>query len=198
MPQTVTLTAYTFDELSDNAKETAREWFRSVQLDYDWWDSVYDDAKNLGKALGIQIADIYFSGFWSQGDGACFTGQYSYRPDWREALDQECGGDDYVQLVQIGEALQDYRAYNPDEAVAVVTVKHTGPYSHEHSVRMEDEYTGTAPRKEIKDALRDFMRWIYSKLRAEYEWLQSDEQVDETIRANEYLFTSEGRRHAVL
>lgn len=194
MPQTVTLTAYTFDELDDSAKETAREWFRSVQLDYDWWDFTTDDAKRLGKTLGIEIDDIYFSGFSSQGDGACFTGQYSYRPDWREVLDQECGGDDLVRLTEIGETLEKNRVLCGDdgEIEEYVWVRKAGRYSHEYSVSIESE------SEEIKDALRDFMRWTYSRLRAEYEWLQSDEQVDETIRANEYLFTAEGRRHAVL
>lgn len=194
MPQTVTLTAYTFDELDDSAKEAAREWFRSVQLDYDWWDFTTDDAKRLGKTLGIEIDDIYFSGFSSQGDGACFTGQYSYRPDWREVLDQECGGDDLVRLTEIGETLEKNRVLCGDdgEIEEYVWVRKAGRYSHEYSVSIESE------SEEIKDALRDFMRWTYSRLRAEYEWLQSDEQVDETIRANEYLFTAEGRRHAVL
>jgi hypothetical protein len=41
----VTTTVYTFDELSDNAKEKAREWWRSNGLDYEWYDSCIDDIK---------------------------------------------------------------------------------------------------------------------------------------------------------
>jgi hypothetical protein len=37
------------------------------------------------------------------------------------------------------------------------------------------------------------MRWIYRQLEREYEWLMSDEQVDESIRINEYEFTEEGK-----
>lgn len=43
-------------------------------LGYDWWDSVYEQFKENGVAKGFDLEHIYFSGFWSQGDGACWTG----------------------------------------------------------------------------------------------------------------------------
>jgi hypothetical protein len=191
MPQTISITAYTFDELSDEAKEKAREWYREGALDYDWWDYTFEYATYVGKALGIQIDKIYFSGFYSQGDGACFVGRYEFRPDWREALNQECGGEDRDELAAIGETLQDYRTHDPDEAVVAVG-RATRFYNHENTTSIESK------SHEVRDALRDFMRWIYSKLRDEYEYLNADEQVDEGIRNNEYLFTENGRRQAVL
>ena len=45
----------------------------------------------------------------------------------------------------------------------------------------------------VIDTMRDFNRWIYKRLLAEYEWLIADEQVEESIIANEYEFTEEGR-----
>lgn len=41
-------TLYQFDELSDKAKETARDWFREGALYYGWWDSIYEDAATIG------------------------------------------------------------------------------------------------------------------------------------------------------
>jgi hypothetical protein len=38
------------------------------------------------------------------------------------------------------------------------------------------------------------MHWLYDRLRENYDWLNSDEQVDETILANEYEFTETGER----
>jgi hypothetical protein len=46
--------------------------------------------------------------------------------------------------------------------------------------------------EELTEALRDFNRWIFKSLEKEYEYLMSDEQVDESIKANEYEFTKEG------
>ena len=76
--KTKTINVYSFDELSEQAKEKAREWFRAGTLDYEWWDGVFEDAKRVGALIGIGIDDIRFSGFWSQGDGASLSGTYTY------------------------------------------------------------------------------------------------------------------------
>ena len=46
----------------------------------------------------------------------------------------------------------------------------------------------------VTEALRDLARWLYRQLEREYEYLSSDEIVDETIVANGYTFTESGRR----
>ena len=46
----------------------------------------------------------------------------------------------------------------------------------------------------IPELMRDFADWIYRQLEKEWEWQNADEQVDESIRANEYDFEIDGRR----
>ena len=46
----------------------------------------------------------------------------------------------------------------------------------------------------VTEALRDLADWLYRQLEREYEYLTSDESVEETIIANEYTFTEAGRR----
>jgi len=46
----------------------------------------------------------------------------------------------------------------------------------------------------VIEALRDLARWLYRQLESEYNALNSDEMVDETIVANAYTFTASGRR----
>lgn len=77
MPRVREITVYSFAELDDMAKERARDWYRAHALDYDWWDSTVDDAKTCLSLLGFDIADVYFSGFASQGGGACFAGEWN-------------------------------------------------------------------------------------------------------------------------
>ena len=94
MSEVIETTVYRLDELSDNAKEKARAWYREGGFDYDWYDAVYEDFQQIAEILGIdfktrtvrlmgggsrQEPRIFFSGFWSQGDGASFEGSYSYR-----------------------------------------------------------------------------------------------------------------------
>jgi len=49
-----------FNELTKDLKQTVIENYRDINTDYDWWDNVYCDAKEIGKLLGIDIDEIYF------------------------------------------------------------------------------------------------------------------------------------------
>lgn len=71
---------------------------RNVNVEYDWWDNLFEDFTQQLAETGIAVdtrevklmngktrqdPSIYFSGFWSQGDGAYFEGRVS---DWPEFL----------------------------------------------------------------------------------------------------------------
>jgi len=203
MPHELKKKVYYFNELSDEAKEKAREWYREGAFEWNWWDFVYEDAKYIGAILGIDITDIYFSGFWNQGDGACFTGSYSYAKGWRKKLEGHCPKESDV--FEIGEALQKAQRelfYNYE-----CSCVHQGHYNHSGCMKIiggvEDHHIGqgtsdqekyTELEGRIQQALREFADWIYSQLEKQYDWMNSDEQVDETILANEYEFDKEGNR----
>lgn len=56
MPKQKIILVYQFDELDDKAKERAREWYRVGALDYEWWESVYEDAGQVGlKITGFDL-----------------------------------------------------------------------------------------------------------------------------------------------
>jgi hypothetical protein len=46
----------------------------------------------------------------------------------------------------------------------------------------------------VAEVLCDLARWLYRQLEREYEYLTSDEVVDEAIVANAYTFTEAGHR----
>ena len=50
-----------FAELSDEAKEIARENFREHHLDYDWWEFCYDDFTTIAELLGITLKIVTLS-----------------------------------------------------------------------------------------------------------------------------------------
>jgi hypothetical protein len=204
MPETREITIYQFDELSDKAKEKAREWYRNGQLDYDWWEAVYDDADKIASIIGIDIdrkdkntPAIYFSGFSSQGDGACFEGSYRYKKGWRKELAEyapRIGTN--ADIWQIAEALQAIQARQFYKLEA--TCWQHGHYRHSGGMSVDVEHADDRYRDigdaedEIRDQLRLFADWIYGRLEQEHDWLTSDEQVDEAIRANEYEFLENG------
>lgn len=39
---------YSFDELSDDAKQVAIEQFYSINIERDWWNIMFEDAANIG------------------------------------------------------------------------------------------------------------------------------------------------------
>jgi hypothetical protein len=200
--ETVTRKLYQFDELDSDAKNAAREWWRAGGLDYEWWDCVCDNAKTIAGLMGIDPIEIQFSGFWSQGDGASFTGDYEYKAGSVAAVRDYAPRDSVLHA--IAESLARVQRRNFYQLSANVT-RRTNHYVHENTVSVDvtrgvrggyDYYipANDDASEAITEALRDFMRWIYRQLESEYEYINSDESVDESILCNEYEFTVDGSR----
>lgn len=212
MPQVLEYTVYQFDELSDKAKEKARQWYASSVFSdsYDW-EFVYEDAARMAEILGIDLRQrpvklvgggtlykpaIFFSGFWSQGDGACFEGDYRYKPGALKAIKTAAPND--TDLHSIAKQLQQVQARHFYKLRA--TMRHSGHYYHSGCMSVDvahydDNYRDIGSAEEdIRQLMRDFADWIYDQLKKEYNWLTSDEQVEESIRANEYTFDEDGNR----
>lgn len=202
MSRIIETEVFKFPELSDAAKEKAREWYRNGAWDYDWWDSVYADADTIAGLMGITMdrkgkhsPTIYFSGFWSQGDGACFEGTYCYKKGSVKAIKDYAPRDE--ELHRIATGLQDLQRRNFYALSA--SMKQHGHYNHSGCMTVsvsDDRHTyrwvDASAEDELTQYMRDFADWIYGQLEKEYEWLTSDEQVDEAIIANEYEFDAEG------
>ena len=219
MPREVIKTVFKYEELSDEAKEKAREWYRGEDggLDYEWWDCVYDDFERICEILGIELAtkpvrlmgggttykpEVYFRGFSSQGDGACFAGRFRGKLDMVEKIKEYAPQD--KDLHSIAECLfVDF--VEPYNATCRVDITTRGNYCHSHTMHFEfNEYEDSdgewLPMEDrsresvVEYNLRSLADWLYDKLEKEYEWLTSDEVVAENIIANEYEFDEFGNR----
>ena len=196
MTTTHVLTTYTFDELSEKAQENALEkyWDWNVSDSF-WSECTLDDVKEIGNLIGLEIDNIYFSGFASQGDGACFEGSYSYKAGGLKAL-EEYAPQEY-ELHAIAQQLQDLQCKN--FYMLWANVKHRGHYYHEMctdiQVGSDNEGMGGANDEAhdgTQEILRDFMRWIYKRLKSEYDYLTSEEQIKNSLIANEMEFNEDG------
>lgn len=193
--KTITVQAYTFSELSDKAKDKARQYHRDAYIsDGFWYRGILDDAKEVGKILGFDIDNIYFSGFSSQGDGASWTGDYRYEKGAPVKVAKHTGND--AELIRIAQGLQDTQRRNFYRLTASVSV--SGRYSHSHTMRADVEDISD-PYRDVSDAeedllelFRDFADWVYSNLQTEYDYQTSDAAIAEAFDANEVLFTAEG------
>ena len=213
---------YSFDELSPDAKETARESWRTSD-DGSNLQGVIEDAAECAKILGIDlIADtttrcseptIYWSGFCSQGDGACFEGRYTFRPEAIAEIRQHAGQDTILhdiadelhrlsnpsRLTFCGGAitLVDHEwQEEPQSSALYAKMTHSGHYYHSgcmdvevsYSEGMEDPPIETA--NAVTEQMRAFADWIYKHLEAENEYQNSDEAVDDML--SEYTFDEDG------
>jgi len=146
-------TIYQYDELpTERAKERAREWLAGLTFsDSNDWEHVYTDAEQVADLLGITIHSrsfktvgggsgsepcIWFSGFSSQGDGACFEGVYQYAKGAPAAVAAYAPKD--AELLRIAKGLQDVQRRNFYRLRA--TCRQSGHYYHSGcmSVSVED------------------------------------------------------------
>lgn len=217
MPKKITKEVYSFSELSPEAKERARDWWRETAFDHDWWDFIFSDAVEVGKILGIEFDSvnqgkrrdgrsiyepaIYFEGFHQQGSGACFTGTWGEARDAARRIRDHAAWD--TELHDIADQLTGLQLVYDFTLGATIT-KRGGCGSHEHCVSIDvgrsndsGDFDCDVPHeveKAIADLLRRFMKWIYRQLEAEYEYQNSDDCVDENIKANDYAFDVNGER----
>lgn len=184
---------YSFEELDAVAKEKARDWYRQADVGWDWYQLTLDDAKDCAKLFGLQIDDIYFE-LHIQGAGARFVGRYAYEKGGLAAVIKDRPEDE--ELHRIVRELQAIQSRNFYSLTASIKCGRDNM-----RVEVEDQRhnygwlsDGNTAEKEIRDCMRDFAAWIYKRLDDKWEYLNSDEVVDESIIASEYEFTESGKR----
>lgn len=208
--ETTTRTLYQFKELTETAQATAIEAYQQQAGEFfDSAEFVYDDAADTADLFGLDIRQrrktskdgsktwydpaIYYSGFWSQGDGACFEGRYEYKRGALAAVKADRPTD--TELHRIVEELQHAQAANFYKIIA--TTEHNGRYYHSGcmSVALEhadDSYRDIKNEDDFIQALRDFADWIYKRLEESYEYDTSEENARQYLEDSDYEFTADG------
>lgn len=182
--------------MNDETKDELIEKYWDINVDHDWWEFTYDDFKLQMIEKGITVADINFTGFYSQGDGASFTGTIDMKTFLKvHDLEQHYMGATF--FAGLGELYANIG-------------RHNSRYSHENTTYIElqqdtyNDYEEDDLRcqvygqmadvlsdewqqldEEVTEICRSYMQDLYSKLREEYESLTSKEVIWETIVANE-------------
>lgn len=175
---TIERTLYTIDELSGDAKDKALIHFRGINVDHDWWEHIYKDAATIG----LEITSFDLSNRKS------ITGRLKESLRNCCALIRKHHGKESDTFKTARQYLKGYaKAFAAWRANEV----ETSPEAYEdHSPgdwldEFDDEDLAEDFRKEL---LQDY----FSMLQDEYEYQTGEEQVLESVRANEYLFTEDG------
>lgn len=153
----------------------------------DWWDLLEEELKADLASKGFAMVIVYFSGFCSQGDGACFTGHVD---DWTLFAPWVGLSEDAGRLL--------------GECGATLSVVSTGRYCHEYTMTIDSIFVPDNPydndeeqilqqacwdavlrkgdilaeeEEHILGVLRARAKEFYRQLEAEYDNLTSDDNV---------------------
>lgn len=168
--KTKTINLYSFDELSKEAQDKAVNNLRDINVNYNWWESVYEDAKNIG--LNITSFDL--------------------------DRNRHCKGELNLSANEIAQNImndhgQDCETYK----IATKFMEEWQPVFNEYMNAESEKYESSESEGELQmledEFLTDILEDYSIILQKESEYLQSDESIIETIKANEYTFTESGK-----
>jgi len=173
-----------FRDLSEKERE------KVLSKHKDYVDPIYDDDVSEYKSekeaylekIGFSNPKIRYTGFWSQGDGACFTGDLT---DFKAFASEKVACPDLVK--ELFERGEDIYAH----------LEHSGRYCHERSVSLylradnlssDDELIYRSALDEYESALDEWRldkcQEIYRELEAIYDRTYSDDNLAEVFEEN--------------
>jgi len=166
-----TITVYTFTELSDEAQDKAIDHLWDINIEHDWWDHIYEDAKNIGLKITEFDLDRHLHVDMKMLDG------WNARHIAFAILNNHGATCDTFStargfLVDRHKA-RAHKAHNGQEALALRIWKEE--IQENFIYQLQNDYA--------------------SMLQAESEYRSSREAILETIEANEYEFTEDGKLH---
>ncbi len=191
----------------ESVSEKTIDKYRHINVEHDdWWEYTYNEFVLSMEQVGIDVDRMFFSGFWSQGDGACFEGRIG---DTKLFLDKHFTPTDYPMI----------RKLLGSGGAITFRCKHSGHYYHENCTSFDVDcdlfaYVMDKPtdfheqvvermdeqldlemddfEKASVEIFKNHMRTLYRTLEKEYNYLVGDEAVTETIIANDLNETDEG------
>jgi len=174
--RTIRTKVYLFEELSKEAQENALKQLDEVNVSCNWWVSAYEDAEMIG--LKIDGFDLYrreIDGrfIWDESEAA------------NEIL--ETHGNE-TETYKTAEKF--LTAYNP---ILKTYMERDEPDATNQDLADDSELEAdmyVEKEKFLKDLLFNYREMLQS----DYDYLTSDEAIKETIIANEYEFTTDGKQ----
>lgn len=183
-----TIRAIPFVGMTTSQKAAAIAYMRE-HGDHDYSDFIIEEWKSkLSVEYGITEAEILFSGFWSQGDGASIsTGYY---------IDLEV----FLRKVKKWSKFKAIQKAIHDEEISVKVDRLPSLYVHENTVSANIfmDYSIDWTTKQgaaangleelVTEEIRQLSKQVYAELEKEYEYRQTDEAITDMIECNDYSF----------
>lgn len=198
MPRLIQTPVYKFEELAPKIQEKVKE--RYLDFERENWDVDNSGCKEhiytALKLFGFKNSNFRFSGFWSQGDGASFSGRwYPKTFDSAKIKEEFPSVEDYHafadQLAEFTKTLPSNLEY--------IEITANDRYCHEYTMEVGDAldenddsvYVGkqllidavgkqlwidTDETKTFLELVRNIARNFYKYLNDDYDWTTEDER----------------------
>jgi len=184
---------YRFEELSEKAQSHALEKYRDIFVsDSFWYEDLLEEYKACLEKCGFYDAEILFSGFFSQGDGACFDAQHIDVAEVLNAIimtDRACIDREFIRF---------YTLANHD-AIECDILQTTSRYVHAYTryIGADSPFLTEMETKRLEEIIENFRLnlcyTIYNRLEAEYQYQTSDEVLREFFIETECEFYENGK-----
>jgi hypothetical protein len=206
-----------FEELDQRAKDNAIQLYGEPPDD--WHECVYERFKEEGRAKGFIIDDIQFSGFYSQGDGASWTGSVHLIPFIEACVPQDHPEfSRYTVLVElisnqwVNPMMSVQRRsfhYNHSGTMSYEGIKCFASLGEDNGDVIQHGILQGAPVCELDQAIdserlvceleefaisraKEYADEIYNALREEYEGYTSEDYFKDLIYINGWRFNNKG------
>lgn len=215
-----TFKVYEFNELSEFAKEVARDkWKEADRNGYFWSEFILEETEEQLNLLGFDVRRqgnrrmIWWSGFYSQGDGACFEGRWWASMCQADKVAKGWGeSEQTAEIKRCAEIIGKVAAEYPN---ASAKLTHSGHYYHYNSISFDcdcgepdfvvldneadeskwHDWVDAFPEDEFIEACRDLMKWLYKSLEDEYDGRNKDEFIDQELVNSDKLFLENGEEY---
>lgn len=163
--KTIEINLYKFCELSEKAKQKAINNLYDINVIHDWWEFTYDDAARVG---------IKLTGF---GLDRC----------------KHANGEFVLNALEVAQNIVNEHGESCEtHKTALSFLEEHAPifseYLEEETEELEDELV-EIENKFLEDILEDYANILQN----ESDYLMSEEAIIETIEANDYDFTEDGK-----
>lgn len=172
--RTETINIYKFAELSEAAQKVALEQCAHYNVDYEWWEFIDEDAETIGlKITGFDLErNKHAAGEFIHAAGTVaelITKHHGPNCETYKLAETFVSAKDALEIKLI--AAQE-SGYESDESIIEGEIED-----------LESEF------------LSDLLSAYANMLEQEYEYRISEATIIETIEANEYEFTEDGKRY---
>jgi hypothetical protein len=188
---------FDFKELGEEARRKAIDSHRNFLQGVIDLDCETGEFKRLLEMYGFSGVEVYYSGFWSQGDGASFTGRYRYKAGALKAIKAEFTGTWFKDVIEYLELLD---GINKKCFYSLRYMINTGGrYCHANTMQVNylQDCHGNRDFSKHEDDITKYVRGIanefYYLLEKSYNSQFTDEAVIESIKCNDYEFYENGQ-----